>query len=264
MLTWVVRFDHWRPPSESEETVARIAEIVQEPCFSACVRVAYDRRDSPGRRGRSGGYRKKEAAVVREYLLDAQNESIHLDNGRQGELTATMRFATGAVQREGIPFYSYVAVPWTDDEAARETAACDLARILPAAVGAMTVGRDYKHAERFGFSEGLMEHRARELGLSEQRHREWRGWASSLLARDTEIAGPEWGLFLGPGHLAKLPIAALRATNAFAEVRDLGESRAFLRLTDDPRDALAPDYEAHLDKAREALRPILADLTQLL
>lgn len=263
MLTWVVRFNHWWAPITSNETVLDIAEIVHRECFSACSRLAYDRRGTFGRPGRTGGHREKSPGIMREYLLDPQNESVQLDNGRSGPLTATMRFATGAVKREGIPYYSFVVVPWTDDEPARDEAACDLARVLRASIGAMSVWSNYNHAERFAFSQGLMEERARELGLSERRHKEWRLLARDQVQVDTEISGPEWGLFLSAGHLAKVPLATLRASGAFAEVRELEGTRAFLRLTDDPHDALAPGYEARLDRARDALRPILADLSRL-
>lgn len=259
MLTWVARFDHSWAPVESEETAAAIADIVQRECFSACSRVSYARSGSFGRPGRNGGYKKKNAAIVREYILDARNESVHLDNGRQGELTASMRFATGAVRREGIPLFSYLAMPLSDDVTALEEAACDLAGALRVHVGAIAVFPVYRWAEKFGYSSDLMDDRAREMGLSERRHQEWNAWSNHRLARQSEIAGPEWGLFLSSGHLAKLPASVIRASGAFAEVRELEGDRAFLRLTDDPRDALAPDYEARLDKARDALRPILAD-----
>ena len=257
MLTWVARFDHWWIPSDSEETAAQIAEILCRPCFRDCTRVNW------GRRERWSGYEKKTPALIRDYIFDKQNDLVRLDSGRKGELNAGVNIDTGVIRIGGIAPTSRVAVPCPSDTADLEKAACDLALALRTALGAVTVWPNYNWAEKFAYGSSLTPEQAREMGLSELRHKEWRLQGRDQVQVDTEISGPEWGLFLGPGHLQKLPIAALRASGAFAEVRELGDNRAFLRLTDDPRDALAPDFEARLDRARVALAPILADLSRL-
>jgi hypothetical protein len=100
-------------------------------------------------------------------------------------------------------------------------------------------------------------------GLSERRVRERkaRTWKWDLL--DTHIAGVEWGTFLGPGHLARVNVAALRATEAFDRVREIAPGLVFLQLTEDPADDLTDGIEANLERARAALAPLLIDLSDL-
>lgn len=257
MLTWAVRFFHRRAPAESEEAVSAIADIINRPCFASCTRLSWCRGD------RFGGHITKAPEVVRKYLLDPQNEAIRLDNGRTNALAASMEIGTNDIRRTGLPLQAFIIVPLTDDTSSLEEAACDLAGTLRASVGAMSVWPDYDWASRFVHTSSLTEEQARSIGFSARRHREWRILARSQVQIDTEIPGPEWGLFLGPGHLAMLPAATLRTSGVFAEVRDLGEERTFLRMTEQPRDALVPDFEARLDRARGVLEPILADLGRL-
>ena len=76
--------------------------------------------------------------------------------------------------------------------------------------------------------------------------------------RETQIAGPEWGLFLGPGHLARVtPDPAV-----FPVIRDVGRGKLCL-LSDNPEDALTAAFDVRLDAARQALAPILMDVSEV-
>jgi hypothetical protein len=71
---------------------------------------------------------------------------------------------------------------------------------------------------------------------------------------EAQIAGPEWGILLGPGHLALL------APTAFPVIRDAGAGKLAL-LSEAPEDALAHPFERWLDAARRALAPLLMDVS---
>jgi hypothetical protein len=79
----------------------------------------------------------------------------------------------------------------------------------------------------------------------------------------THLAGVEWGTFLGPGHLERIDVAALRSSGAFERVVQVTRSLVFLQLTANPEDDLSPDIEPKLSRARELLRSLLLDTGDL-
>lgn len=98
-------------------------------------------------------------------------------------------------------------------------------------------------------------------GLGPQRFRERRGrghYDDRLVA---ELAGVEWGTFLGPGHLARLDLDQVRASGAFACIREVTPQLAYLQVSDDPADDLTEGLETKLQAARRALAPLLMDVT---
>jgi hypothetical protein len=61
----------------------------------------------------------------------------------------------------------------------------------------------------------------------------------------------------GPRAARSTP-SALEASGVFHEVRRLSDDLVFLQLTDDPADALRPDFDTLLDPVRRVLAPILS------
>src|SRR5262249_35034935 len=125
-----------------------------------------------------------------------------------------------------------------------------LARIVRAAAGFIAL------EPKLGFAQevALGGFRPRErAGVSEQRFRERRGrsWHDDRLA--TELAGVEWGTFLGPGHLARLDVGQVRAPGAFARVIEITPQLAYLQVSENPTDDLTEGFEAKLQAARHAL-----------
>lgn len=250
--TLAIQIEHAvRPTSWSAKT---IAEILARPCFAPLARASYRRKD------RWSGHQKASSEVMASYLADPENHDLGLDNGRSGDLSATATITTGVLQRTWTPgpalLLSHVLVPHDATLTAdRITAACDLFAALAGASGAITVEPDYDLAQRFALG-GNPKARA---GLSE-RHRKERkahGLHDGDLA--TRISGPEWGLFLGPGHLAAMPRQRFESSGLFAIVRPIGDHALFVGVTNDPMDALSDGFESKLDRVRELIAPMLID-----
>ena len=234
--------------------VKAIAEILARPCFAPLARASYRRKD------RWSGHQKASLDVMASYLADPDNHDLGLDNGRSGDLSASATITTGVLQRTWMPgpalLLSHVLVP---HEAAltadRINAACELFDALEAVSGAITVEPDYDLAQRFALG-GNPKPR---VGLSDQHRKERKAHALHDGDLPARLSGPEWGLFLGPGHLAAISRRGVEASGVFAIAKPVRDRALFVGVTNDPGDALLDRFESKLDRVREVLAPVLID-----
>lgn len=252
--TLAIQIEHAvRPTTWQART---IAEILARPCFAPLARASYRRKD------KWSGHQKASLDVIASYLADPENHDLGLDNGRGGDLTASAAITTGVLQRTWTPgprlLLSHVLVP---HEAALTTdrvdAACELFEALEGASGAITVEPDHDLAQRFALG-GNPKARA---GLSERHRKERKAHGLHDGELPTRLSGPEWGLFLGPGHLAAVPRQRIEASEVFAIVKPVGDRALFVGVTNDAIDALSVGFESNLDRVRELLAPLLIDVS---
>jgi hypothetical protein len=258
--TLVLRLEHALVLGRDATVARAVADIMVRQCFSPLKRVALETRT--GRRMR---YAKISSEVIREYLCDPQCDVVDMDSGRQDPLTAAARLDTGlfltpsAWAAYPAPLEPHVIVPHAPElAAARIDAFCELAEVLGAVAGCVSVEDGFGMAQKLGIGLSFpsLERALQQPGMTERRLRERRTY--SLRKVDRELPAPEWGLFLGPGHLERVSIEALEASGAFHHVRRLGEKQLFLRLTADPADALRSGYDELLEPVRRVLAPLLS------
>jgi hypothetical protein len=254
-----VRLDYGTTISQHREVAGRIAELLTRPALAVFRRVSARRRD------RWQGHALANSRTVQDYLSDPSNDSVALDDGRSGELTASAELQSGPGARAGGPgptrFRAYLAFPLEAGQLEPVLAAvCDLAATLRIAAGFVTVEPTYGLAQRVALGQSIPKERP---GLSEKRIRERRvrDYKSDLI--DTRLAGLEWGTFLGPGHLGRVDVGALRKTGAFHRVVEVMPSLVFLQLTANPEDDLSPEIESKLARARETVKSLLLDTDDL-
>ncbi len=255
MVTLAVRYDFAAALVGDEERRRRVAEILTRPCFRELERVSAYRRD------RWLGHTRTTAEVIAEILRDPRNSSASFDTSRGRELVASgdIRNGTYESNQGATRFKSYLAFPLVPAELEATTAAvCELAHVLDTGAGFVAAEPDHTLAQHAALGNERPRPRP---GLSAQQARERRGRDWHQWQRHDELAGPEWGTFLGAEHLAQLDLERVRRSGAFARVIEIARSRlAFLQLTADPADDLRDDFEPKLARAREALAPILMDL----
>jgi hypothetical protein len=254
-----VHLDHGEALLDQPRAAHAVGEILVRPCFGKLRRLSARRRD------RWSKYTKPSAEQIAAYLGDVSNDAISLDSGRSGELVAGAEIENG-VGREAARVFAtrlqgYIVVPHTPgDIEAVVTGVCDLASVLGVSAGFIALETSYGLAHRAV----VMGSRPKErVGLSQQRLRERRGrhhYDDRLVA---ELAGVEWGTFLGPGHLAKVDLAELRRSGAFARVVEVTPTLAYLQVTEDPLDDLTEGFEQKLIAARRALAPLLMDVSAI-
>jgi hypothetical protein len=146
---------------------------------------------------------------------------------------------------------------------ARIDAFCALAIQLRPLVGCVSMEPDLSMANtlEIGCSPPPLAEALTMPGFTERRVRERTAYSNYELPLERELWGPEWGLFLGRGHLALVPIQRIERSGVFTRVQQLGEDLVYIQLTDDPMDTLRDDYDVMLDRARDVLAPILTDLS---
>jgi hypothetical protein len=191
-------------------------------------------------------------------LRDRRNRGASFESARRGEVVAGGRIENGTVAVDAV---SNLAFPLVAADVETVVASiCDLAGALDTVAGYVTVEPNYRLAQEAALGGGLPKPR---VGLSDQRRRgrRRRGWP--LAQRESMLTGVEWGTFLGGGHLAQLDIEHVKNSNAFDRVVTISPRLAFLQLTRDPADELTEDFEARLVRAREALAPILMDVSDV-
>ena len=261
MMSLVARLLHASGPALEAGSAGEIAAIMERRCFEPLERI------SAIRGNRQLAFVPKTLQSVSDYLTDNRNAAVILDNGRSGPLEACVRIATGlsvvhTELRRPAQSLSYVVVPLETATTGELLAAmCDLAIALRAVAGAVTTESTFDEAQSYAMAVGGAGSRQSLADDATSQHlRERASYHYYLAELDERIASPEWGLFLGAGHLATLPIAALRNSGAFAVIRELRHGElAYLQLTGDPADALAPGFAETLAQARQSLREVLMD-----
>jgi hypothetical protein len=260
MATLVLRLDHALVPGQDIDTARAVAEIMVRPCLAPLKRVALETRT--GRRIR---YDVSSIENIASYLCDPRCGVVDMDSGRQGGLVAAARLHTGLVLEPDYwvaypaPLEPYIIVPHNPElGAARIDAFCDLAAAVHAIAGCVSMELDFRLAQHLGIGVSSQPVDAVDVqpGMTMRRLRE-RG-SYDMRNLDREVPSPEWGLFLGRGHLEKVPASALEDSGVFHQVRRLSDELVFLQLTADPADALRPDFDALLDPVRRVLAPILS------
>jgi hypothetical protein len=206
---------------------------------------------------------EKSEARIAEILLDRGNKAAALETKRSRELVASAEIQNGTQDRAETPtrFYAELSFPVSlPDIEATIAAIGDLASALDTGSGFVAVEPDYELAHEVAVAGSKPRARA---NLSERRRIERRGrdWHYKELA--TKIAGPEWVTFLGAGHLAHVDLDQIRTTSAFERVAQVSPSLAYLQVTANPLDDLSGELEVRLPRAREALQPLLMDLSDV-
>ena len=246
-----LHLDHRVAPGEEPRRATAIAELLERPCFASLTRVAAQSRAGDPQ------HRPKQRAATAESLRDPAAEAVALDCGRQGARIATARICTGPLDAAGVarPFLtSTIAIPAAPAHTrALLDAFVELATLLQAVAGYVAVEPDHDRAHRAALAQAPSREDVRNYYRRAQERR-----AHCLYDRaiDTRIAGPEWGVLFGPGHLE----ISAPDPSAFAVIRDAGAAKLAL-LTEDPADALAHPFERRLDAARRALAPLLMDVS---
>lgn len=234
-------------------TVARdVATILMRPCFAAAGQL------SAWRSERLVLPAKPTAERIVGYLSHPANEGIVL--GAPGnpcvEILNGNERARDRLRATSLR--AYVVFPLeqkTQEELLRSV--CDLARALRAAAGFVAIENRYHQAFQLAVP-GSIRPRA---GLSEQRLNERAARGRNAERLGTELAGVEWGTFLGPGHLERIDLDAVRASGAFAGVLRLSDDLAYLQVTHDPMDDVTGVLEAKLPAARRVLAPVRMDIS---
>ncbi len=254
MNTLAAHIDHRVAPG-SDSTVARsVGEILSRPCFELLARVAINIKE------RDKSHQPKTAAAVAASLLASGSEAAVLDNGRQGELIASARVWTGRhieTYDEPKPLLaSYVVIPY-NPEARTEMidALVDLATALHAIAGYVTIERGYSDAHKAVLSSPPPAEQIRDFPRR-AKERKAHYWYDKRV--NAEISGPDWGIVLGPDHLKRFA----PDPTVFPIIREAGASK-FVFLSPDPADALTAAFDKRLDAARNALAPLLMDVSKV-
>ena len=257
--TLAIRIEHGVRLAETPAAARSLAAILIRPCFAELARLSGRNKDRWSRQ------RKPDADAIVTYLLDASLDAIALDTPRSGDLVASAEIENGSRVRDMAPpetrhsiVIALPLVPVELDAVIRSI--CELAGVVHAAAGFVALEPTYGLAHRVAVGGSRPKERP---GISQQRFRERRGRGRHEDRLATELASVEWATFLGPGHLARLDLAALRASGAFAFVTEVTPQLAYLQVSEDPTDDLTEGFEAKLQAARRALAPVLMDVSAI-
>ncbi len=236
-----------------------VAAILTRPCFAPAEVLCACRED------RQVLQTRPTAEKIAAYLSHPANEAILLRTPGK----ASIEIASGNDRKGKLrptSLYAYVVVPFVPSH--HETllkGICDLAVALRAAAGFVAADQSHSLAlmttllgppgARHVFGAGI------ELG--EQRRLERVGRWLHAARVGTELAGVEWGTLLGPGHLRKIDLEALRSSGSFATVKHLAQGLAYVQVTNEPMDDITGQLEEKLPAARRALTPLLMDLSEM-
>jgi len=243
------RIEHGEYISDHLHAMAQeVGAILMRPCFapaevlSACraERLVFQTRPTAER--------------TAAYLCHPANEAISLcAPGKASIEIASGNDRTKEMLR-ATSLYAFVAVPVLPGQhEALLRAICDLARALRAAAGFIAMDTRFSRALQLALL-GLPVARS---GLGEQRQHERQARWYRAARTGSELAGVEWGTFLGSAHLRKVDLDAVRASGAFATVQRFANDLAYLQVTRDPMDDLSGALEEKLPAARRALAPLM-------
>ena len=249
-----LHLDHRIAPGDDERLASTLAELLARPCFAPLTRVAAQLRD------RDPSYQPKHLASITAALQAPAAVAIVLDCGRRDDPCATARICTRRHPRTPHaaakpPFLAsvFVVPAHRADAPAILDAFVELAAMLQAVAGYIAVEPDHDRAHRAALAQSPSREDVRD---HYRRAQERRAHAWYDRAIDAQLAGPEWGIVLGPRHLGRLaPDPA-----CFPVIRDAGAAKLAL-LSASPADALEPHFERRLDAARQALAPLLMDVS---
>jgi hypothetical protein len=260
LVSWLaIRLDFGLRLVESPDVARAVGEVLVRPCFAELSRMGGRRKDRWSR------HRKPSAEAIASYLTDPNLDAVSLDTKRSQAIVVASAEVENGIRERGpsVPpetrHPATIVIPYVTAELEAVTSSvCDLARTVRAAAGYIALEPKYGWAHEVALGGARPRER---VGLSEQRFRErrGRGWHDDRLV--AELAGVEWGNFLGPGHLARLDLGQVRASGAFARVVELGPQLAYLQVSEDPAEDLTEGFEDRLVAARRVLAPVLMDVS---
>lgn len=259
---WFCHLRYARSPRDHDDLARRVASLLNVPVMRALRRVAVTIN------GRETDHGPNSPELVSKHLQNPAGRGAWFDSGRSSKLESQgwIETALGYEPDADIvaTLRAYVVVPYVADE--REEVLdvfCDLAEILEAAYGTTSVEPSFDTAHNAAL---VSRPSAADLPTytvmtdDRIRYRRTPGFLTNQIHHS--IGGPEWGTFLGPGHLARLPPDTL-ASGAFHQVRPLAHGGAFIRLSEDPMDAQTDAILGMVARARAALEPIVIDVSSV-
>ncbi len=260
---WALGLSHACSLRDDEARARRVASLLNAPAMRAFRRVATSTN------GRETEHGPNSPELLLKHLMRPGAHGVWLDSGRSGELDSHgwIQIGLGYTPDADVlaPMSSYFTLPYVSEE--REAVLdvfCGLAEVFDAAYGATSVEPSFESGRN-----AAMTTRPAAADLPTYtvmtpdriRYRRFPGYIANQVHRS--IGGPDWGTFLGPGHLARLPPDWLKS-DAFYSVRPLAHGGAFVRLSDDPLDAHTDGILGMVERARAALEPIvLNDLSEV-
>lgn len=252
-----IRIEHGLRLIESPAAAKAVAEILVRPCFSELARLSGRHKDRWSR------HTKPTADAVLGYLTDSSFDAAAFDTPRGREIAASAEVENGVRVREmAVPQTRYsivVAMPLVATELTLVVdSVCELAAAVHAAAGYIALEPRYGLAHKVAIP-GSRPHER--VGLSEQRFRERRGRGRYEDRIVAELAGIEWGTFLGAGHLPRIDLEEVRRSGTFTRVDLITPELAYLQVTEDPMDDLSEGFESRLIAARRALASLLMDVS---
>lgn len=261
-----LRIDHLFAPYTDEDACRAIADIFARPCFQPLAHLAL----SPFE-GETIRHGPLDREVFLEFMADPRCDSVDIEPGRYEPYIASARLATGRLNErfEDIVTTEISGVVLPGDAALvapQIDAFCALAVQLRPVVGCVSMEPDMGMASTFrsGVSPPRLAKALTMPGFTERRVRERSAYSDHDLPLERQLWGPEWGLFLSRGHLARVSAPELASSGAFARVEQLADDLVYIQLTDDPMDTLRNDYDETLDRARAVLAPVLTDASQVI
>ena len=217
-----------------------ISDFLCQPIFDVVKRSAMIDRD------KRVGRKRKSREVLLEQLGAPRSQGIDLDDGTT-ELTATayFRFDVSTDKPYPAPHQGDLVVPYMPKHLEDFLASFRmLFAQLNGVLGWISVEPTRTEATAVCLGIDTRETRARS-DMSDQRRRERMG-QGRLRTYPTKLPAIHWGTFISQGHLAVVGLEQLQASPAFFRVEpvaaDQPHAMAFLQLTADPIDALAPGY----------------------
>ncbi len=259
---WFCSLHHARSVRDDDDRARRVASVLNVPAMRSFRRVAVTVK------ARETEHRPNSPEQLRKHLQHPVARGVVLDSGRSGEPIADGTIQTALDYKPDAdivaPMTAHLVLPYVaDDREAVLDVFCSLAEILESAWGATSVEPSFQTASNATGAAGPSSADAPTYTVMTPdriRYRRTPGFCVSEIAHG--IGGPEWGTFLGPAHLARLPPATL-TSDAFHHVRPLAHGGAFIRLSTDPMDAQSESILALVANARAALEPILLDISSV-
>lgn len=257
----VAAYRHKFSGQGDEGATRRLSKLLTQPALAALKRVWYRVKD------KEKAHESATQAQVFEYLRLPDAHAVGLDSGRGGDLVAAASFeiATPHTPDPDVvaPLLSWLVVPYDPEQRdALLNAFVGIAEVLRSVWGMTSVEANFDVAQLAALAKGPpRDQRAAYPLLTDDRIRYRRSPWYFDKKIDRAIGGPEWGTFLGPGHLETISAEKLRRSGAFFEVRELATGGAFLRLSEDPIDAQDDGILGLVTKGRAALEPIVLDVS---
>lgn len=259
---FVATYLHPTSPRDAPETCARLARLLRRPVLGTLSRMYLQVGDQ------DLGHKPATKSALTEDLREPGPHAIGLDSGAGGlEAIASIQlaFPYSLEADTAIPLVSFFVVPYVD--AARGSlidTALEIAVALRPIWGMISVEPTLSIAHQAALHMApRKDERASCPQLTDDRIRYRRAPAFHQQKIDRAIGGPEWGTLLGPKHLERLSLDAVRASGAFAIVRALASGGAFLALTTNPADARGDTIAELVAAGRRALEAILLDISTI-